>query len=254
MANYPAIYEHINNLLWLVLLIFGRFFGVLSIFVLFAKRLPTVLKTSLALILAITVTPYFSNVVLPTQTSVNSILLVKEVFYGGLIGYLLSLPIWMIEAIGNIIDLQRGEQLGAIVNQLTNNPDSSIAKLISQVFIVYFVSCNGLLFMLDVTFKSFTIVGVDKLVPKFTSFAPYIDLFNSYFYWVVILGLPIISIMFLLELILGLISSFIPQLNVTVISMPLKSALALFALILYLSTLLHQVMDKFVIQIKNFPF
>ena len=60
--------------------------------------------------------------------------------------------------------------------------------------------------------------------------------------------------MFLIEIILGLISSFIPQLNVTVISMPLKSAVALFALVFYLSTFLHQIMNKFVSEIRVFPF
>lgn len=245
--EYYKLYSQIGNLLWLGLLVFGRFLGAMSLFVLFAKRVPMFIKAVIAWIMTILVLPYFINVNLSDNDCLNLFLLVKEIAYGALIGYLLSFPIWLIEAAGNIIDIQRGEQFGAIVNQMTQNPESSIAKLLTNTFIAYFVFANGLLYMIDFILNSFTIIGITDFLPRIPSLVNYVNLVNSFFYWAIILALPVIVVMFLMDIILGLISSFIPQMNVTIMSMPLKSGVALFFMIFYLSFMLQQILSKFLI-------
>jgi len=51
-------------------------------------------------------------------------------------------------------------------------------------------------------------------------------------------------LMLLIDLLLGLISSFIPQINVTVMSMPIKSSVAILLLSLFLGVLFHNVFTK----------
>ena len=53
-----------------------------------------------------------------------------------------------------------------------------------------------------------------------------------------LLSAPAIIAMFLAELGLALISRFAPQLQVFFLAMPIKSALALFVLVMYMGTLL----------------
>lgn len=173
-------------------------------------------------------------------------LLSKEVVVGFVFGYVFSFPIWVVENVGNLIDLQRGEQFGATVNQTTKNPSSSISKLLIQGFMVYLLMANGILFFLKLIFKSFILIPSDSfsfhyLATKNTI----IGLFSDYFYWMVILALPVIFLMFILEVSLGLLSSFIQQLNVTTLAMPLKSALSLFILVFYIGVIYHVAISQF---------
>ena len=72
---------------------------------------------------------------------------------------------------------------------------------------------------------------------------------------ILLLGGPVFFLLFLAEFGLGLITRFAPQLNVFFLAMPVKSELAMFFFILYLSYLAryfcftfndHMLADKFI--------
>jgi type III secretion protein T len=244
-----------KNIIWLWFFAFARFIGVMNIMPVFTSTLATkLLKANFSIMLAVLVYPLYKDIHIDNNTILlNVVLIISNFAYGLLIGYFLSFPIWLIESCGNIIDMQRGEQMGNIINHLTNNPASSIASLLVKAFIAYFVVNNGLLFTFDLLFKSFNIIPVNNLLPILDSqhITLYINIFASYFYWVVVLVVPIIMALLLIDLILGLVSAFIPQMNVTILSMPIKSALALALLSIYIGYLFHEIFAKFITQIQN---
>lgn len=240
--------------IWPLILIFARILGAMIICPLFSKNyLSAFLRAILALIFACIFYPAYLHIETGNGYLSHAILLFSNLAYGALLGYLISLPIWLIESCGRVIDMQRGEQMGAVINQITGTPSSSIGKLMVQAFIAYLVINNGLLFFIDTIGSSFFLVPINNLLPVLdnTHISKYIDIFASYLYWVAVLTLPLIVVMLFIDLILGLISSFIPQLNVTVISMPIKSVVALFVLALYLGSLFHNVFIQFLTQIRQ---
>jgi type III secretion protein T len=248
-----SIYSN-KNILWLWFFSFARFMGVINIMPVFSSSLMTkILKANFAIMLSIIVYPLYKDISIDNNVFLNCMLIASNFLYGLLIGYFLSFPIWLIESCGNIIDMQRGEQMGAIVNQLTNNPASSIASLLVKAFLAYFIVNNGLLFIFDLLFKTFNIIPVNNFLPVLDAqhVSSYINLFASYFYWVVVLVVPIIISMLLIDLILGLVSAFIPQMNVTILSMPIKSGLALALMSVYIGYLFHEVFVKFITQVQN---
>jgi len=243
--------EIIANLqVWPLMFVFARILGAIAVCPLFSTSfLSNLLRASLALLITAIIYPKF--IFLPTSADYlpNVVLIFSNFCYGGLIGYLLSLPIWLIESCGNLIDLQRGEQMGAVLNQLTSTPASSIGKLMVKAFITYLVVNNGILFFFDSIMNSFTLVTPNQLFPVISApqVSKYIGFFSSYLYWVVALVLPLLAVMFLIDAVLGLISSFLPQLNVTVISMPIKSASVLLILSIYIGYLFHNVFTNFIL-------
>ena len=254
MFLVDIITHNTTSALLLLLMIFARFLGAISVHPMFSSSiLSSLLRNSLSLMLAILIFPYLRiNTSLSLSHPFGTILLIAGNYcYGYLIGFFLSFPIWLIESCGNIIDTQRGEQAGAIMNKLTSNPASSIASLLTKAFIVYFVMNNGLIFFLGTLFKSFSIIPVDNLWAALTQMHvnDYTHAVSQYFYWVIVLVLPIILALFLLDLILGLIGAFIPQMNVTVIAMPIKSALALFLLTMMCGYIFHNILVKFLMPI-----
>jgi len=237
------------------LMVTARFFGILYIFPLFSKSYMTsMLKILLSLTFALIVFPAYTHLNMNQSMIFNIFYMVKEFVLGVMIGYIVSIPLWVIEAAGNLIDTQRGEQMGALISNSTGNPSSSIGKLVLQAFIVYFISINGLLFVLEFAYRSFTVFPIDSVLPLISEkFAVnYIDLFKSFFMWSVILALPVVILMFVVELILGLISSFLPQTNVTVLSMPIKSSVGIFVLIIYIGVLFQSNFSHFLDKIKGF--
>ncbi|MFN7095254.1 MAG: EscT/YscT/HrcT family type III secretion system export apparatus protein, partial [Burkholderiales bacterium] len=230
---------HVNDLninqLYVLLAIFVRIYASMLICPLFNKAYFTnVLRGALSLVLALLMLPMFSQVTLDVGLWAYSAVLIKEFVYGVILSYILGLPFWLIAGVGNIIDLQRGEQLGAVINRTTSTPASSLSKLLLQAFIAYFAVTNGLLFFFNLVFKSFKLLPLGSGFLMAHSMDVYIDTFVSYVYWVVILAAPLMILMLLLDLTLGMIGSLIPQLNVTVLSIPLKSALAILLLIFYI--------------------
>lgn len=227
-------------------LILSRFFGAMMIFPLFNSSLITnFLKVVLSASFALIMLPIYINVKFDHSSLFMGMLLAKEVLIGALIGYVFSIPIWLVENVGNIIDIQRGEQFGAQVDPMTNNPTSSLSKLLNQTFAVYLVSAGGLLLFIKFILVSFASWSPVELFynQKILKFAT--ELFSDYFYWIIILSLPIIFVLFIIDLVLGLFSSFIQQLNVTVLAMPLKGIIAILVMIFYVEFICSFTVGKF---------
>lgn len=231
---------------WVFILIAARFLGALLIFPLFNNSLlPRMLKTLLSAMFALIVFPRFINVTLPTNMVLLLILIVKEMAIGGCLGYLCGFPFWVIENVGNLIDMQRGEQFGAMVNQITKDPSSSISKLIFHGFMSYFAAVGGIAIFIKFVAVSFIAWPPAQFFFQATQYKAIISVFCDYFFWMVILALPVVFSMFVLEFVLGIFSSFVPQLNVTMLAMAIKSVVALFVLLLYVGDMYHFVIVKF---------
>ena len=149
-----------SNWLWVWILSAARIYAALIICPMFAKNIiPRTIVMLLACIFAIMVVPQLmSNPLIENTTFwLLIMILLKELSIGVIIGFVFSLPIWMVENVGNLIDAQRGEELGAIINQSTKNPSSSLSKLLINGFYVYLLEANGLLLLLKSLWQSFRI-------------------------------------------------------------------------------------------------
>ncbi len=232
-----------------------RFFGAMSIFpVLSADYFSRVLKILLALSFALIIFPAVSTKEITEASALLKILFIfKEYFVGFIMGFILSTPVWIIQGAGGFIDNQRGEQMGALVSKITQSPSSSVGSLLIQSFVVYFLSVNGLIFFVGILYKSFSIFPVGQFLPVINPHmvANYIDLFKSYVMWTVLLAMPVIVIMFIVEVVLGLLSTFLPQLNVTILSLPIKSCVGIAVTILYINNLYQFVLLHFLEKIKG---
>jgi type III secretion protein T len=81
----------------------------------------------------------------------------------------------------------------------------------------------------------------DAVFPSFARDAPLyaLDSLDGMLRTTVVISAPVIIVMFLATLGLGLVNRTAPQLNVFFLSMPVKSALGIFMLIIYLQYLLR---------------
>ena len=226
------------------LLLFTRIFASLSASTLFSKQiLPSIARASISLVFALTYGMYFYNDNFSNLSGLFLVILIfKEIVCGYLLGVLISLPFMLVQSCGNIIDGQRGAQISSTIDPLTNTTSPIASKLLLQIFIMYFVCLNGLTLVLNIIFKSLTIVKINELIPVslIYDYQKYIDFFSTYTTDSVLFVFPIVIVTILIDLVLGIIGSFIPQLNVTIFSFAIKGIVVFLILICILHIILGQ--------------
>lgn len=202
---------------------------------------PGMLRYAIAAALGTLAAPLLMPAVTTADLGAATILLLlaKEAFIGLVLGLLVAIPFWAFEAVGYIIDNQRGASISATLNPLTGNDSSPLGILFNQAFIVYFFISGGFLLMLGLLYQSFVLWDVFTWMPTLRpeTVPLLLDQLSRLVRVAVLLGSPAIVAMFLAEIGLALVSRFVPQLQVFFLAMPIKCAIGMLVLVLYMATL-----------------
>ena len=165
-----------------------------------------------------------------------SLLGVKEAFIGFLLGFFAAIPFWIAENVGNFIDNQRGATMGEVYSPLSGAQVSTLGIFFTQIVSsIFFI--GGIIFIfLGALYKSYLLWPVFGEWVSFAKDAPIqiLDTLGTMLKITVVIASPVIIIMFMATLGLGLVNRTAPQLNVFFLSMPVKSALGIAMLIIYL--------------------
>ena len=221
-----------------------RLLGIFSVLPMFNRQaLPGLLRSSVAACIGLFLIPALlepSDIAGANRAATVALaIIVKEGLLGLAIGFMLSLPIWAMEAMGAIIDNQRGASIAQILSPLTGHDTSSLGDLFSQATVVFLLISGGFLLMLAAIYDSYAIWPVYSWTPRFDPETPRL-LLGQLDYLMrlsVLLGAPVLIAMFLSEVGLALVSRFAPQLQVFFLAMPVKSGLAMLVLAAYGVTL-----------------
>ena len=219
-----------------------RFLAAFALLPMFtAQQLPGMLRFAVAGALALFVVPVVlgGSPVGGVAPGLLILLILKEAFLGVVLGFLFAIPFWAFEAVGFLIDNQRGAGMGAMLNPESGQDSSPLGMLFAQAFIILFLASGGLFVLLDVIYDSFLQWDVWQWRPLLSVDAATLALahMDRLVRLAFLLSAPVILAMFLAEWSLALVSRYVPQLQVFFLAMPIKSALAIWILILFASAL-----------------
>lgn len=219
-----------------------RILALCAMLPLFARQMfPGLLRYGLASALGLVLVPMLAPRYAELDLGMADVflLMIKEVFVGVVMGFLVAIPFWIFEAVGFVVDNQRGASLGAVINPITGNDTSPLGILFNQAFMVFFLVSGGFMLMLTMLYDSFRIWSLWDWAPALRreSIPLMLDQMSRLARLVLLFAAPAIVAMFLSELGLALVGRFVPQLQVFFLAMPIKSGLALLVLVLYMSTL-----------------
>lgn len=164
----------------------------------------------------------------------------KEFALGFLLGYFVFWLFWAVQAAGALIDNQRGAAIASSIDPLQGHESSPLGLLFSQAFITYFFSVGGFLIITAQLYRSYAIWPVTEMIPITVEAFPALifEVLDVGMRLAFILAAPVVAIMFLAEFALALVSRFAPQVQVFILAMPIKSALAILILIFYIPLLM----------------
>ena len=173
-----------------------------------------------------------------------ALLAAHEALIGFLIGFFAAVPFWVAENIGNFIDNQRGATMGEVYSPLNGSQVSTTGIFFTQIVSTVFFVSGAVLLFLSALYKSYTIWPVFVEGVSFASDAPIqmLDAVDRMLCTTLVISAPVIIIMFLATLGLGFVNRTAPQLNVFFLSMPIKSALGVAMLIVYLPFIMDMLM------------
>lgn len=221
-----------------------RIIVIMSIIPVFAdKSLPMMLRAWISLVLASVVVPSVAVALSGLDLGwVDYVLiLLKEMFIGILIGYLTAILFWVLMSVGFFIDTQRGTMNSDLYNPAAGGSTTPLGSFLAQLGATLFFSTGAFLLFMDGVYNSYLTWPVVSYFPLFdwASVDFFLSQLDFLMYMMLLLAAPIVLRLFIAEYSMALIGRFVPQINIFILAMPIKSALAFLMLALYINFFVH---------------
>lgn len=166
-------------------------------------------------------------------------LILKEAALGVLLGVLLSMPFWLFEAVGALLDNQRGALAGGQLNPSLGPDATPIGHLFKQLAIFLLMVSLGLGALTQVIWDSYLIwpPTVWFPLPAANGFSVFVGLLGDTFMHMMLYAAPFIAVLLLLEFGIALLGLYSPQLQVSTLAPPVKCLAGIGILLLYFALL-----------------
>ncbi|MDR1360114.1 MAG: type III secretion system export apparatus subunit SctT [Deltaproteobacteria bacterium] len=208
------------------------------------NAIPGQLRIAMAFMLSLLVYPTFASLSAPPGMHIVLWLLftlAKELLIGILLAYVVSILFWAMLSTGFLLDNQRGASMAQVQDAASDESTSIFGSLLHQVTLYIMYSTGAFTHILILPLISYGVCP-----PGFAFDAGSADgllvfmigQFGRLLTLMLVFSAPIVLICLFCDFALGVVNRFSPQLNVFFMSMPIKSALGLAMVILYLGTLL----------------
>ncbi|TWB93020.1 type III secretion apparatus subunit RhcT [Bradyrhizobium macuxiense] len=150
----------------------------------------------------------------------------KEMFVGLLVGILLSIPLWSIQAVGDIIDTQRGisSQLGPD-DPATRSQASGTGLFLAVTAVTMFVLSGGLQTMVRGLYGSYLIWPVYRLLPALTAQGAleFLTLLDHIMHTTLLVSGPVLALLLLIDVSVMILGRFAPQIRLNDFSPTIKN-------------------------------
>ena len=171
---------------------------------------------------------------------------VMETVTGLVLGYITSLCFSSLKIAGSLIDQQLGLSMANIYDPNNKEQSTLIKNIMYWMGIIIFFSMNGHHRLIEGIQHSFQLIEIGENILT-NNFDYIIYVFVQYFTIGFKIAVPIILALIVTDLIMGLISRSVPQLNVMVIGMPLKLLVGIVFLMIalpFIITEVHNLINK----------
>jgi len=211
-------------------------FSILPFFM--GQTVPLTVRMALAVALSSLMLPAVLQDPAMLSISYPQILFVilKEAGLGLVLGFLSGLGFWALYTAGAIIEFQAGLSMATTIDPNTGQDDSMVGGLMMQMFTMLFLVTGGLLSMIGMLYESYQVWPIPSMTPSMAN-ANLVELalraLNDMLGLALKVAAPFLLLMLMLEIGLGLLSRFAPQLNAFFLAMPLKALILSLVMLLY---------------------
>ena len=203
------------------------------------KGLPNTFKIGFAISLTLIINSIIPEIDVIDNMFLFLLLNIKETILGLALGFVTNLIFSAAEIAGNLVDFQVGFSMASVYDPSVGTTAANYGKM------YYWISIS-VFFMLDMHHKVITalVKSFDYIPLNTVSFNNYnakaiVSLFSKVFELALNLAIPIIIVVLVTDIILGIISKTVPQINVLMLGMPVKAMVSFIITLLTLSWLIN---------------
>ncbi len=238
------------------LLIFIRYAGIFLITPIFSSRIiPMRIKVGISFMLALVSFPAVSELVqiaLPLSTAGLVMIILKELLFGLILGFIILLVFSALQLAGQFIDMRMAFAMANVFDPISNLTVPLIGQFNNILGTIIFFAINGHHFLLRGLYRSFTMVPPGEII--FSNqlwqfvFRKAGDLFIIAFQ----ISLPVVAAIFIADIIFGFLARTIPQMNIFIVGLPVKILVGFVTLVMGMAVFVNLYIDLFDEYIKNF--
>lgn len=212
--------------------------------VIFPSGTPKVFKVMFSIFISFIISPFIQADIAVHSLSQLIIYALMETLTGLVFGFITNMCFNSLKIAGSLIDQQLGLSMASIYDPNTNTQNTLIETILYWLGVMIFFSMNGHHQLIAGIQNSFNLVKVGQLILS-GNFDYVINVFVQCFIIGIKIAVPMILSLLIAELLIGFISKSAPQLNVMVVSMPLKLLMGIIFIMIALPFLINKMHHLF---------
>ena len=170
-------------------------------------------------------------------------LFVKEALLGLGMGLMLAAVLWAFHAAGEIVDGATGMASAQVVDPLSGRQTSLSGAMLGRLTVFVFMAYGGMLAWMGVLIESFALwpMAEHNLLPKMGGVTLFESAFGTFAGLAFLVAAPGLVVIYLIDLSLGVMNRYAPQLNLLSIASSVKGLAAVLVWMLMLSAVANSV-------------
>lgn len=174
--------------------------------------------------------------IMPKSMPEFMILIIFEFLIGYLIGFVANLIFEGIRMSGNILSIQTGLSMSEALDPVSGVSSNHISKIYIYLATLVFLAIGAHHFLFITLFGSFNSIPIgDFLLFDSQVVGSLLILFAKIFKIAFGVALPIFSVLLIVDILLGMMSKMMPQMNIYMVALPVKIYIGLFLIFAFLS-------------------
>lgn len=222
------------------MLVFTRLSGLFQSAPFFSSlNAPMMTKIWFSAIMAFLIYPLVmasKNFILPHSMPEFIILLLLEFLIGFLLGFIANLIIEGVRMSGSIISIQTGLSMSEALDPITGINSNEISRLYVYLATLIFLATGAYQTLFATIFQSFSTFPIGTFPILENNFMiSVVQLFSGIFKIALGVAFPIFAVLLTSDILLGMMSKMMPQMNIYMVALPVKIYIGLILFIAFLS-------------------
>lgn len=237
MFNLDVLFSTANIILFMA--IFTRLSGLLTSAPLFSTYpIPTQVKIWLCAVIAFILFPIVqvnTQFSVPTSVPALTLILFKEFLIGYAIGFCAKILFIGIELGVNTFTIQMGLSADQALNPSSGGSSPVITQAFTYLASMVFIALGAHQWLFAAVYNSFKSMPVGYTLNFSHAFIEQIVIITGQLFSIGLsIALPIFGILFITDILLGFTSKMMPQMNIFMVSLPLKIYLGLLLSLIFM--------------------
>lgn len=211
------------------MLLMARFAGIAAAPIYSTRNLPGLWKASFVLFLTLVAWQFgLSDAYqVPNNIGTYFVVFIGEVLIGLIVALVAQFFFAAIQLSGQVLDTQMGFGIMNVIDPLNGTQAPLMGNFKYIIAILVFLQVDGHHYLVQALFDSYQVIPIGEIFFENGFISYLISYFGSIFVIGMKLALPVLGTLLFTDIILGIMSRTVPQMNIFMIGMPVKILLGL---------------------------